>query len=289
MQQGNFILFSVRRKGQISLLNSRIANKILKLFVTVYIPNQFHARPGSLTDPLEGAQEPAILPRTIPPEVLWYFEDQIRSLNSKPLQNFFTLENQSQDKYQYQPYNLNQGQDQYQELDQAQLEYQDQDNYQDQVDGENQDHVDEEHIKYEDPTTYQEKKLKRSVVDDKFYMTRPGKRYSTRSSYLTRPGKRAAVQGTHIKLGKRVGQQFSNRRREEREEDREGEDEEKLTMARVGKGPTGGCALVRMDQNLVLRCPWNPWIGLSRLRKRSAPAKTGKRDKMFMIRAGKRG
>ena len=220
---------------------------------------------------------------------MWYFEDQIRSLNSKPLQNFFTLQDHLKDKYQYQPYNLNKGQDQYTEQDQVQLEYQDQDNDQDQADGENQDQVNEEHRASEVPTLDQEIKVKRSDLDDKFYMTRPGKRYLTRSSYMTRAGKRAEVQGTHIRLVKRVGQQYCNRRREETEEDREGEDEENLNRTRAGKGPTGGCAIVRIDQKLVLRCPWNPWLGMSRVGKRTAHGKTGKRDKMFMIRAGKRG
>ena len=178
--------------------------------------------------------------------------------------------------------NLNKGQEQDQdpEQDQVQVEYQDQDNDQDQVEDQNQDQdqdqdtdqkvwsflptrvenmanersegqevseedTEEEHRASEDPAINQEIKFKRNNLEEKFYMTRPGKRYMTRSSYMTRAGKRAVVQGTQITMVKRVRQRHGRKK--------------------------------RADKGKVL---------MTRGRKRN---EAGKRDKMFMIRAGKRG
>ena len=69
------------------------------------IPNPFPIRPSG------GAQEPAILPATIPPEVLWYFERLLKYLYSKHHPKFFKLEKHDQAKYKNQLNNLNKGQD----------------------------------------------------------------------------------------------------------------------------------------------------------------------------------
>ena len=69
-------------------------------------------------------------------------------------------------------------------------------------------------------------------------------------------------------------------------------EEEQLNMKRARKWPKRSCYILKMDQQQFVKCVRNTRDDnrkMIRLGKRTGPGKTGKRDKMFMIRAGKRG
>ena len=269
-------------------------------------PNPFRIRPSG------GTQEPVILPATIPPKVLWYFERLVNYLNSKHHPNFFKLEKHDQAKYKNPLNNLNKGQDPEQDL--VQVQYQDQDDDYDRDQNQIKDVImdqvkdqdlyndqkvmsylhtmvvkmakehfggqeatnestEEEHRAYEGPTIDQEIKFKRSDLDEKVFMTRSGKR--------------ALVQPVPIRLTNWINPIYCNKRREEAKENRGLEDEEKLNMTREGKWPKGRCSIVRMDQTLCMRCVWDKMKkGTDEYKYFMVISDAEKRDKQFMIRMG---
>ena len=219
------------------------------------IPNPFPIRPsGGAQEP----QEPAILPATIPPEVLWYFERLVKYLNSKHHPNFFK------------------GQDLY--TDQKVMSYlhtmvvkmaKERSGGQEATN----ESTEEEHRASEGPTFDQEIKFRRSDLDEK--------------DYMTRSGKRALVPPVPNIMTNWVNPIYCNKRREEARQNRGLEDEEKLNMTREGKWPIGRCSIVRMDQMLCMRCVRDKMKkGTDEYKYFMARGDAEKRNKQFLIRMG---